>query len=189
MEETNRVPDRIEAEKAVLVVVDIQERFRPLIHGIEKVLENTMRLIRFSRELNIPVLVTEHFPHKLGVTIADLRNEFRPFAPVEKTHFSCCGSKEFSTRLETLARPQIILCGIETHVCIYQTAADLLRQGNQVVIAADAVSSCSAANRQIGLDNLERIGAQNLGTQMLMFEILRQAGTPEFKRVSALLKE
>jgi nicotinamidase-related amidase len=189
MEKMNLAPDRLEAENSVLVVVDIQERFRGLIHGMDQVLNNSKRLIRFCHELKIPILVTEHFSHKLGVTISDLRSEFNPFEPVEKTHFSCCGSKEFGTRLETLARPQVILCGIETHVCIYQTAADLIRQGKQVAVAVDAVSSCSSANRQVGLENLARIGAQNMGTQMLMFEILHQAGTPDFKKVSGLLRE
>ena len=189
MEHLPLIPDRLEAEDSVLVVVDIQERFRQLIHGIDQVLSGTSRLIRFCQELQIPILVTEHFPNKLGVTVSELRHYFTPFDPIEKIHFSCCGCQEFNTRLLSLGRSQVILCGIETHVCIYQTAADLLRVGNQVIVAVDAVSSCSAANREIGLDNLTRLGVQNMGVQMLMFEILRKAGTPEFKAVGGILKE
>ena len=189
MQQHSLVPDRLEAGKSVLVVVDIQERFRPLIHGIDQVLAGTERLIRFCQELQIPIVVTEHYPHKLGVTLSELRSHFSPFSPVEKTHFSCCGCREFTTRLEVLGRSQVILCGIEAHVCIYQTAADLMRWGRQVAVAVDAVSSCSAANRQIGFESLTRIGAQNMSVQMLMFEILHRAGTPEFNAVAGLLKE
>ena len=189
MQQPSLIPARLEAGKAVLVVVDIQERFRTLIHGMDQVLAGTQRLIRFCQELQIPILVTEHNPHKLGFTIAELRNHFTPFEPIEKINFSCCGSQEFNTRLEDLGRSQVILCGIESHVCIYQTAADLLRQGKQVVAAVDAVSSCSISNRDIGLRGLAGIGAQNMSAQMLMFEILQRAGTPEFKAVADQLKE
>lgn len=183
------VPDRLDERKTVLVMIDIQERFRSLIQGMDQVVANTGRLVRFAHELKIPVLVTEHYSRRLGVTLSELRELFSPFEPVEKIHFSCCGNKEFNTRLETLGRPQVILCGIETHVCIYQTALDLLRQGKQVTVAVDAVSSCSSANRERGLRAMEQSGVRLLGAQMAMFEILHQAGTPEFKRVSALLKE
>lgn len=183
------VPERLDERKTVLVMIDIQERFRTLIHGMDQVVANTERLVRFARELKIPVLVTEHYSRRLGVTLSELRELFRPFEPVEKIHFSCCGNKEFNTRLETLGRPQVILCGIETHVCIYQTALDLLRQGKQVSVAVDAVSSCSAINRERGLQAMQQAGVQLLGTQMILFEILHQAGTPQFKRVAPLLKE
>ncbi len=183
------VPERLDPRKSVLVVIDIQERFRSLIHHMDQVAATTDRLIRFSRELEIPVVVTEHYSRKLGVTLAELRALFSPFEPVEKIHFSCAGNKEFNTRLETLGRPQIILCGIETHVCVYQTALDLMRDGKQVATIVDAVSSCSAANREIGLRAMDRAGAQLMGAQMAMFELLHRAGTPEFKRVHALLKD
>ena len=183
------VPDRLDPRKTVLVVVDLQERFRSLIHGMDRVVATTDRLIRFCGELEIPVLVTEHYSRKLGVTLSELRSLFSPFEPVEKIHFSCAGNKEFNTRLETLGRTQIILCGIETHVCIYQTALDLMREGKQVAAVVDAVSSCSASNREIGLSAMAGAGVQLMGAQMAMFELLHRAGTPEFKRVSGLLKD
>ena len=189
MEKNIAIPDRLEAGKSVLVVVDIQERFRQLIHGLDQVLAATERLIRFCQLMDIPIVVTEHYPHKLGVTIAELRRCFTPFNPIEKIHFSCCGCEDFNSRLNELGRSQIILCGIETHVCIYQTAADLRREGKQVAVAVDAVSSCSAANREIGLQNLTRLGVQNMGVQMLMFELLHKAGTRQFKAATGLLKE
>ncbi len=183
------VPDRLTRGRTILVVVDIQERFRDLIHNIDGVLASTTRLIKFAQVLGIPILTTEHYSRGLGVTVTELRNLFQPFKPLEKIHFSCHGDEGFRKALATSGRDQIILCGIETHVCIYQTAADLMRDGKQVAVAMDAVSSCSAANRQIGLDRMAEIGVQNMGVQMLMFELLGKAGTGDFREVSGLLKE
>jgi isochorismate hydrolase len=183
------LPDRLTASRAVLVVVDIQEKFRDLIHGMDQVMAGTERLIRFCQQLGIPIMATEHYPRGLGVTVPEIRNLCSHFKPIEKIDFSCAGSAPFNHGLTETGRDQVILCGIETHVCIYQTAFDLLRQGRQVVVAVDAVSSCSAANREIGLRRMAEIGVQNMGIQMLMFEILGKAGTSDFKSVAGLLKE
>ncbi len=186
--QVREIPDRLVPERAVLVVVDMQEKFRDIIHGMPQVIERTQAMIKFCQQLDIPVVVTEHYPRGLGVTISDLRPLFRPLEPIEKIHFSCCGSDEFNQKLASLGRKQVILCGIEAHVCIYQTAMDLLRHGKQVAVAVDAVSSCSAGNREIGLKRMSEVGVQSMGVQMMMFELLHRAGTPEFKNVSTLLK-
>lgn len=184
----NNVPDRFIPERTALVVVDIQERFRDLIHNMDAVVANTTRLIKFSQAMDIPILVTEHYSRGLGVTVNELRHLFKPLQPLEKIHFSCNCDAGFRKALGATKRDQIILCGIETHVCIYQTAADLLRENKQVSVAVDAVSSCSAANRQIGLQRMSEMGVQSMGTQMLMFELLHKAGTSDFKNLSGLLK-
>lgn len=181
-------PARFEASRTVLVVVDIQEKFRDLIHGMDQVMAGTARLIRFCQALDIPILVTEHYPRGLGVTLADIRGLIKPFHCIEKVNFSCCGSSEFNEAVRKSGRDQVILCGIETHVCIYQTAFDLMHQNKQVAVAVDAVSSCSPADREIGLKRMSEIGVQSMGVQMLMFEILKKAGTEEFKKVAPLLK-
>ncbi len=183
------LPDRLTAARSVLVVIDIQEKFREAIHGMDQVLAGTERLIRFCQQLNIPIVATEHYPRGLGVTVPEIRNLFSSFTPIEKIDFSCAGCGPFNKALTDLGRDQIILCGIETQVCIYQTAFDLLRQRKQVSVAVDAVSSCSAANREIGLQRMSEIGVQSMGVQMIMFEILGKAGTPEFKDVAGLLKD
>lgn len=183
------VPERLEPGRCALVVIDIQEKFHDVIHKMDQVIDGTARLVKFCQELEIPVLVTEHYSKGLGVSVEPIRDLFTPHQAIEKIHFSCGGSEDFQQALAATGRDQIILCGIETHVCIYQTACDLLREGRQVAVAADAVSSCSKANRKLGLKCLRDVGAQVLGVQMLMFEILRKAGTPEFKRVAALLKD
>lgn len=183
----NAVPDRLEPGRCALVVIDIQEKFQDLIHKMDEVIAGTGRLVKFCQELEIPVLVTEHYSKGLGVSVKPIRDLFTPHQPIEKIHFSCVGSADFQRALAATGRDQIILCGIETHVCVYQTACDLLREGRQVAVAADAVSSCSKANRKLGLTCLRDRGAQVLGVQMIMFEILGEAGTPRFKQVAALL--
>ena len=183
------LPDRFTASRTALVVVDLQEKFRDLIFGMEQVLAGSSQLIRFCQAMDIPILVTEHYPRGLGVTLSEIRRLFKPFSCLEKVHFSCCGNPGFNEALKKLDRDQIMLCGIESHVCIYQTAFDLLRQDKQVAVATDAVSSCSAANRDIGLKRMSELGVQSMGVQMLMFEILKQAGTDQFKKVAPILKE
>jgi nicotinamidase-related amidase len=182
------LPDRLDAPRAVLVVVDIQEKFRDLIHGMDQVVAGSSRLIRCCQTMDIPVVVTEHYPRGLGVTLSEIRRLIKPFECIEKTHFSCAGNQEFNDTLKKIGGNQIILCGIETHVCIYQTAFDLMRQGKQVAVAVDAVSSCSPSDREIGLKRMSEIGVQSMSVQMLMFEILKKAGTEQFKKVAPLLK-
>ena len=182
------IPDRLDRQRCCLVVIDLQERFREIIVGMDDVLDATGRLIRFCQQLEIPILVTEHYPRGLGVTVPEVRELFHPFAAQEKVHFSCCGDKDFRESLSGTGRDQILLCGIEAHVCIYQTAADLLRDGKQVAVAADALSSCTAENRRLGLRRMSELGVQTMGAQMIMFEILHRAGTTDFKTVAPLLK-
>jgi isochorismate hydrolase len=186
---THRVPDRLEPARSALIVIDIQEKFHHVIHDMDLVVASTSRLVKFCQELEIPVLVTEHYSKGLGESMQPIKDLFTPHQAIEKIHFSCGGSEAFNEALAATGRDQIILCGIETHVCVYQTACDLMREGKQVAVAADAVSSCSKANRKLGLKCLRDVGAQVLGTQMLMFELLRVAGTPEFKKVAPLLKD
>jgi len=185
----NSTPERLTLDRSVLVVIDMQERFRDLIKGMDQVVSRSSTLIKFCQQLDVPILVTEHYSRAFGVTVSELRNLFKPLQPLEKIHFSCASDDGFKKALAATGRDQIILCGIETHVCVYQTAADLLRDGKQVAVAVDAVSSCSAANRQIGLNRMAEMGVQSMGVQMLMFELLHKAGTSDFKAVSGLLKE
>jgi len=175
------IPAMLDRETVGLLVVDLQERFRHLIDGMPAVVAHSSRLIRFCRKLEIPVRITEQYPRGLGRTIPEIA-ALIDSTPPEKLRFSCHGATD-------LGRPQWIVCGIETHVCVYQTVRDLLADKKQVAVAVDAVSSCRAADREIGLAYLRDLGAQLMSTQMILFEILREAGTPEFKSVADILKE
>jgi len=174
---------------SVLVVVDIQELFRSVISDMELVIANSSRLVRFCLTVGIPIVVTEQYPEKLGTTVEELRGGVEPWAPIEKLAFSCGGSAEFRARLKELGRGQVIVCGIETHVCVYQTVRDLLREGYQVGLAADAVSSRLPMNREIGLEAMRGLGAQIVSTELLMFELLEVALTDDFRAVSGILRE
>ena len=184
-----KLPHRLKRSRAILTVVDVQTLFRPLIHQMDLVIANCSRLMRFSDRLDIPWIVTEHYPAKLGPTIDELASLAVNLDPVEKISFSCAADAGFMSRLKSTRRDQVILCGIETHVCIYQTARDLLEEGYQVVVAADAVSSRQVTNRNLGLATMRDMGAQVMTTEMIMFEILRVARTDEFKSVADILKE
>lgn len=182
------VPDCLEKHRIALVVIDIQERFRDLIHGQEQMLRGTSRLIRAFRELELPVVVTEHYSRGLGVTMPEVRTLLDGIQPLEKISFSCDGDPGFRKALDGLNRDQVILCGIEAHVCVYQTARDLMDRGKQVALAADAVSARQAADREIGLRHMQRIGVQVMNVEMILFEILREAKTADFKAVQPILK-
>jgi len=182
------VPDRLEKHRTALVVIDIQERFRDLIHGQDQLLKSTGRLVRAFRELDMPVLLTEHYSRGLGVTMVEIRSLLDGIKPIEKIAFSCDGDAGFRNALNALNRDQLILCGIEAHVCVYQTARDLMDRGKQVAIAADAVSARHAADREIGLRHMQRIGVQVMNADMILFEILREAQTDDFKAIQPILK-
>ncbi len=146
-------------------------------------------MIRAFRELDLPILVTEHYPRGLGVTVHEIRDLLEGVRPLEKITFSCDGDAGFRKALDRLNRDQIVLCGIETHVCIYQTARDLMDRGKQVSVAAEAVSSRQAADREVGLEHMRRIGVQVMNVEMILFELLREAKTPDFKAIASILKE
>ena len=176
-------PAILERDRVGLLVVDLQERFRDLIDGMPGVVARSSRLIRFCQTLGIPVRITEQYPKGLGQTVPEIAALFEDEAPpAQKMRFSCHGCTD-------LDRPQWIVCGIESHVCVYQTVRDLLAEGKQVAVAVDAVSSCHVSDRETALAYMRDLGAQLMSTQMLMFEILRDAGTPDFKSVADILKE
>lgn len=183
------VPDRLEKHRLALVVIDIQERFRDLVHALPMLLKGSSRLIRAFRTLDMPILLTEHYSRGLGVTVPELRGLLDGIAPLEKITFSCDGDSGFRAALNALNRDQIVLCGIETHVCVYQTARDLMDRGKQVAVAADAVSSRYAADRDIGLQHMRRIGVQVMNVEMILFEMLREAQTADFKAIAPFLKD
>jgi nicotinamidase-related amidase len=185
----NAIPDRLELERLVLVVIDVQERFRRLIPGMPQIVGGCSRLLRFCDRLQIPTIVTEQYPRGLGPTVTELRELLQPFNPVEKISFSCLLDEGFRLRLEATGRDQVVLCGIETHVCVYQTGRDLLAQGRQVALAADAIGSRRAADRELALWHLRELGAQLMSSEMIMFEALRVARTEEFRRVAEILRE
>jgi len=185
---TNRHPNVLSPDETVLVVIDIQERFRSVQKEFERMLQGSLRLARAFRLLELPILVTEQYPKGLGPTVKELEEVLGESRALAKTCFSSCGSEEFSRKLRELGRRQALVCGIETHVCVSQTVHDLLQSGFMVQVAVDAVESRSALDREIALKKMERSGAVLTTSEAAAFELLGDAKNPKFKEVQALFK-
>jgi nicotinamidase-related amidase len=179
---------RIARAQAALVVVDIQERLLPAMFEKERVVRNAVRLIKGAAVLGVPVLATEQYRKGLGATVAEVASAIPGFAPLEKVAFSACGAGDFAAALKTTGASDAILCGIEAHVCVTQTCLDLLDQGKRVFIAADAASSRTPENYRLGLERMAAAGAVIASTEMVLFELLGEAGTAQFKQILELVK-
>jgi len=177
----------LKRDDAVLVFIDVQGKLSGLVEEAEALFHNLRRLLEGMNALNVPVIVTEQIPEKLGST----RDEFQEFITepvITKTAFGCCAEPDFSRALETTGRKQVILCGIETHVCVYQTAAGLLETGQEVYVVTDAVSSRDPANNRLALRRMETEGVKLTGTEMLLFELLGDAKDPAFKSILNIVR-
>jgi nicotinamidase-related amidase len=180
---------RLERARTALVVIDVQERLFPFIHTHEALANEIVRLVRGARRLELPIVVTEQYPKGLGPTIEPVREALGPdYKPLEKMSFSCAGDAAFLTALDGIGREQILLCGIETHVCVYQTAIDLLDRGYRVYLVEDAVGSRAPHNRDLAIRRIEQGGGTLTSVEMALFEILEVSGTPEFKAIVDLVK-
>ena len=175
-------------QNSILVIVDMQERIIPKIFDQHIVISNVITLIKSARILNIPIIVTEQYPKGLGSTIPEIKDLIVPWQPIEKICFSCFGNGDFLKKLKELKRDNIILCGIESHVCIMQTALDGLKSEYSVFFVKDAISSRTENNRKTGFERMSQAGAIPVSTEMAMFELLREAGTDKFKQMVGMIK-
>ncbi len=176
-------------ENTTLVVVDVQGKLAQIMHHKESLFANLERMIKGCQVLNIPIIWTEQVPEKLGPTLPQLAELLAESSDaIPKSTFSCCGVSPFTDKLTSLNRRQILITGIETHVCVYQTTLDLLADGYEVQVVADAVSSRTPENRELGLMRMKDAGATVTGTEMALFELLRVAEGPQFKQIAKLVK-
>jgi nicotinamidase-related amidase len=181
----------LSSDESLLVIVDLQTKLSAVMSPemANTTTKNTVRLIEAANQLDIPMLVTEQYPQGLGATEEIIRNHLAMSTPIfEKTGFSCCASAEFCDALETSERKQIILVGQETHVCILQTALELLHRSLQVFVVADAVSSRNPEHKFGALQRMQQQGVTITNYESVLFEWLRTASHPKFKTVSALLR-
>jgi nicotinamidase-related amidase len=182
---------RLHRAETFLLVVDFQEKLMPVIDGAGEITRNIDRLVRGAHILDMPAVLTEQYPKGLGATVPEIRRAFEETAeyqPIEKATFSAYGCAEFVTALRHLHRKHVLIAGVETHVCVYQTAIDLLANGLDVTIVADAVSSRTPANKRIALQRLQAEGARLSSTEMALFELTVVSGTEEFREISRLIK-
>ena len=172
---------------AVLILIDFQGKLAQSMCDKEDLFANTVRLIRGFRALGLPLLVTEQTPEKLGKTIPLLASELGDIKPIAKETFSCWTNSFFRDELESLTRRHVVLTGIESHVCVYQTALDLMQNGYTVLVT-DAVSSRTPENRKVGIQAVKSAGGELTSTEMVLFELLRSAADPKAREIFKIVK-
>jgi nicotinamidase-related amidase len=181
-------PELLDRKRSALVLIDFQERLFPNVCEHARVLTRIDLLLSAANLLQIPLLVTEQYPKGLGGTIEEIRKALPEMQALTKMDFSCVQAPGFKETLSSLHRDQIILAGIETHICVAQTALDLAAQGEKVFVIADATASRRPLDAQIALQRLDRVGLTITTTEAVVFEWLRCAGTDEFKALQPKLK-
>lgn len=174
----------MDPQKSCLLLVDVQEKLTPLVDQPETLIQNCQWLLQLAHELTIPTLVCEQYPEKLGITVPSLKALTTNITPFAKLNFSCASHPEFLAYLKKLQRSQVVIIGIEAHVCVLQTAMELLQLEHEPFVVADAVSSRAPEDKQAALQRMQRVGIQVVTKEMVFFEWLRQAGTPKFKQLS-----
>lgn len=175
-------------ENSALLVIDIQERILPVIFEFERVVQNSIKLIKGFKILDLPVYYTEQYPKGLGPTASAVKEVLIESISVEKMSFSCSGAPGLFEDLKQRKIEQVVLCGIESHVCVMQSALDLLSSGFQVHIASDAVSSRREFDYEIALQRMNSNGAEITLTESVLFELLEVCGTDQFKAISKLVR-
>lgn len=178
----------LDIRKCSLVVVDVQGKLATLMYDRDALVKNIQILIKAAKILDIPILWCQQAPAALGPTVPEIAELLTGNEPINKASFSCCGDDKFIGRLNSINRPKILLTGIETHVCIYQTAADLRDKGLTVNVIADAVSSRTLDNKQIAISKMLANGINIYSTEMALFELLKTADHPKFKQIAKLMK-
>jgi nicotinamidase-related amidase len=179
----------LRADDCVLGVIDMQERLLPPIFEKERLVRNSQLLIRMANILSLPVVVSTQYSKGLGQTIPEIASLLPNVSPVDKLEFGCFGNGEFCSAIGVLAgRSTLLLCGMESHICVMQTALGALNQGLTVHVAADAVSSRSELNWKLGLERMRAAGAVLSSAEMMIYELLEKSGSPAFKEMLQYLK-
>lgn len=180
---------KLSRELAALAVIDMQEAFRPVIPDFDEVASRIANAVEGARLLEVPVIVTEQYPKGLKHTaeeiVTRLAGELRP---IEKSCFSSCGSEDFLSQLIGRNTRQVLVCGIEAHICVLQTSLDLLERGFEVFLITDCITSRKPENKQVALTRLAQAGAIESTLEMALFEMMGSADSPQFKAIQKLIK-
>ena len=179
---------RILKQDTKLVVVDLQERLFPHINNNEQLLQKCKTLIEGIKLLNIPIIVTEQYVKGLGKTLERVSESLGEFDPIEKMTFSCMGESNFNLKIEEHFIKNVLICGIESHVCVLQTAIDLLEAGHTPIVVADAISSRNPYDKKIALQRFATEGIRVTTVESILFELCKVSGNEQFKAISKLVK-
>lgn len=178
----------MERDRSALMLIDWQERLLPALEGADAALTNAVRLQTAARRLGVPMVATEQYPKGLGRTDPRLGEGLQPDEILEKTSFNAAAEPAVAASVDRLRRPLFVLAGAEAHVCVGQTALGLLARGYRVAVVADGVASRREADKQLGLQRLRDAGVQIVSTEMVLFEWIGRAATPEFRDLLELIK-
>lgn len=178
----------LDEQRAILIVIDVQGNLARVVNESEKRIESIIKLIKGIQALNIPILLTAQAPQKIGGTIPEIAVLLSGVAEIPRLSFSVMGTPEVFGALKTSGRTQVVLCGFETHICLYQSSLDLLEQGFGVFLGVDATSSRMEDNKLTALNELRAQGVHLVGTEMILFSLLKSADHPAFKTIAKLIK-
>jgi nicotinamidase-related amidase len=174
-------------EKACLVVVDVQGKLSEIVEDSETVIQNVVMLVQAMQALEVPILWLEQNPSRLGGTRSEIARNMNG-QPIPKMAFSGCGEEAFTEAVKASGRTQFLLTGIETHICVYQTARQLKEQGFEVEVVVDGVSSRTKVNKELGLAKMQALGILPTSTEMIIYELMKKADHPQFKTILKLVK-
>jgi isochorismate hydrolase len=178
----------LDKNDAVLLIIDIQDKLASVMTMKDQVVKNCLHLIELAKMQNIPVVLTEQYPRGLGRTVAEIQAALLSYKPVEKVAFNCCGEPAFLTEIKKLGKKKVIVTGMETHICVLQTSLGLLQEGLDVHLVQDAVCSRTKANWVTGVEFLRDAGAAVTCAETVLFQLLKVAGTEEFKKISMRIR-
>lgn len=184
----HRHPQILNRRQTALLIVDVQTKINAVMFQGPTVVQNAVKLIKAAKIVHVPILITEQYPQGLGATEPEIAEALEAITPTQKMTFSCCGSKEFLDDVQNREIMQVVVTGIETHVCVQQTVLDLLAHGFQVHVPKDVVSSRKELDHETALNRMGNSGAVLTSLESVLFELLEKAGTPEFKEVTKLIK-
>ena len=179
---------RLKREEAILVMIDFQERLMPAMKDYEELEESVCKLVHGIHTLDVPIIVTQQYTKGLGSTVPDIAEALGEFSPIEKTDFSAAGELDFLEAINEAGKTTVILCGIETHVCVAQTALILLELGYDVFLVEDAVSSRDKNDKKVAIRRMVQAGARPVTVEAVLFELLGTAKAAEFKEISRIVK-
>ncbi len=178
----------LDKDNTALLLIDIQDRLANVMKVRDEIVKNCLHLIELSKMLNIPIVLTEQYPKGLGQTVAEIKDALPSYQPIEKLTFSCCEDPNFLNEIKRLDKKTIILTGMETHICVLQTCIGLLKEGFHVHLVRDAVCSRAKENWKAGVEFTRDAGAVITCTETVLFQLLKIAGTEEFKVISKRIK-
>ena len=178
----------LKSENTGLIVVDAQEKLMKVMRDPERVTDRILKLLHLARVFHLPVILTEQYSKWLGPTLTPVKEALPEYDPIEKLDFNCCSVDLFNTRLKATALDNIILVGVETHICVFQTCVSLLEKGYRVHVPHHAVDSRTEDNWNIGLSLMKEAGAIITSAETVIFQIMQKAGTKKFKEMLKVVK-